>query len=79
MIAMRSRNAKSTLDKATFKLLIFDFFDQAFAEALHEDVRTELWGYASSESMSAGELHKIHYQVTLYVCVIRLLQPHLTL
>jgi 5-methyltetrahydrofolate--homocysteine methyltransferase len=33
-----------------------DRLAEAFAEALHERVRTDLWGYAPQESLSTGEL-----------------------
>ncbi|CAK8688788.1 unnamed protein product [Clavelina lepadiformis] len=39
-----------------------DRLAEAFAEALHEKVRTVLWPYSSTENMTAGDLHKIKYQ-----------------
>lgn len=39
-----------------------DRLAEAFAEKLHEMVRTDLWGYCPDESMSSGDLHKIKYQ-----------------
>uniref|UniRef100_H2Z6R5 Methionine synthase n=1 Tax=Ciona savignyi TaxID=51511 RepID=H2Z6R5_CIOSA len=39
-----------------------DRLAEAFAEAMHEIVRTTLWPYSSSESLEAGDLHKIKYQ-----------------
>nr|XP_002733368.2 PREDICTED: methionine synthase-like [Saccoglossus kowalevskii] len=38
-----------------------DRLAEAFAEELHERVRKELWGYASSEGLGAEDLHKIKY------------------
>lgn len=37
---------------------------QAFAERLHEKVRTCLWGYASDEHMDPSQMHKIAYMVS---------------
>ena len=42
---------------------IADRMAEAFAEALHEFVRTELWGYCSQEGLSPSDLHRIKYQV----------------
>ncbi|XP_057364717.1 methionine synthase-like [Daphnia carinata] len=39
-----------------------DRFAEAFAEALHEIVRTELWGYCSEERLAPSELHSIKYK-----------------
>lgn len=39
-----------------------DRFAEAFAEKMHEIVRTETWGYSRSEAMTAADLHKIQYQ-----------------
>ncbi|KAI8361736.1 methionine synthase [Blakeslea trispora] len=41
---------------------IADRLAEAFAEALHELVRKEDWGYASQEHMSAAELFAVRYQ-----------------
>jgi 5-methyltetrahydrofolate--homocysteine methyltransferase len=38
-----------------------DRLAEAFAERLHEKVRTEFWGYAKDEQLSKGELIKEHY------------------
>ncbi|MDA0196489.1 MAG: methionine synthase [Bacteroidetes bacterium] len=38
-----------------------DRLAEAFAELMHEKVRKELWGYASGETLSAGELIKERY------------------
>ena len=35
---------------------------EAFAEALHRKIRTEIWGYAPNEELSATDMHKIKYQ-----------------
>ena len=40
-----------------------DRLAEAFAEALHEIVRTELWGYCSGEKLAPSELHSIKYKV----------------
>jgi 5-methyltetrahydrofolate--homocysteine methyltransferase len=39
-----------------------DRFVEAFAEALHKDIRTSMWGYAPSEEISEEDLLKIKYQ-----------------
>ena len=39
-----------------------DRFAEAFAEYLHEKVRTHYWGYASNESLEKEELVKERYQ-----------------
>jgi len=39
-----------------------DRLAEAFAEKLHEEVRTTLWGYCRSEAMSKDSLHKILYE-----------------
>ncbi len=39
-----------------------DRFAEAFAETLHEMVRTKAWGYAPNETLSNEELIKEHYQ-----------------
>jgi 5-methyltetrahydrofolate--homocysteine methyltransferase len=35
---------------------------EAFAEAVHKDIRTTLWGYAPDESLSSEDLLKVKYQ-----------------
>jgi 5-methyltetrahydrofolate--homocysteine methyltransferase len=35
---------------------------EAFAEALHRDIRVDLWGYAQDESLDEADLLKIKYQ-----------------
>uniref|UniRef100_A0A7S2XWE9 Methionine synthase n=1 Tax=Fibrocapsa japonica TaxID=94617 RepID=A0A7S2XWE9_9STRA len=35
---------------------------EAFAEALHRDMRVSIWGYAPDEKLPAEDLHKIRYQ-----------------
>lgn len=39
-----------------------DRLAEAFAEALHKKVRTELWGYAADEATSTDDLIAEHYQ-----------------
>ncbi|CDW55434.1 methionine synthase [Trichuris trichiura] len=39
-----------------------DRLSEAFAEEMHERVRTEIWGYAEDEALSVEALHKIRYQ-----------------
>jgi len=40
-----------------------DRFAEAFAEALHQQVRTELWGYSKEEHLDNSDLLRIKYQV----------------
>jgi len=35
---------------------------EAFAEAVHRDIRTDMWGYAPNEELDETELHKVKYQ-----------------
>jgi 5-methyltetrahydrofolate--homocysteine methyltransferase len=35
---------------------------EAFAEALHRDIRTDMWGFSPNEDLSEGDLLKIKYQ-----------------
>merc|ERR1711871_1869737 len=39
-----------------------DRFVEAFAEAVHKKIRTEMWGYASEEKLSEEDLLKVKYQ-----------------
>jgi len=39
-----------------------DRFVEAFAEYLHRDIRTNLWGYAASENLKEEDLLKIKYE-----------------
>lgn len=39
-----------------------DRLAEAFAEELHERVRTEFWGYSVDEQLTANDLHKIKYK-----------------
>lgn len=41
-----------------------DRLAEAFAEGLHELVRTELWGYCSEERLSPSEMLRIKYKVS---------------
>merc|ERR1719189_1862631 len=43
-----------------FKALA-DRLAEAFAELLHEKVRTELWGYDSAEALKSDDLHKLKF------------------
>merc|ERR1711862_508766 len=38
-----------------------DRLAEAFAEKLHQDVRTKYWPYAPEESLTSEELHKVKY------------------
>ena len=40
---------------------IADRLVEAFAEAVHKEVRTKIWGYASNESMETKDLLKVKY------------------
>ncbi len=40
-----------------------DRFAEAFAAALHQQVRTELWGYSKEEHLDNSDLLRIKYQV----------------
>ena len=42
--------------------LIADRLAEAFAEALHEKVRREIWGYAPNEKLTLDELFKVKYE-----------------
>jgi len=39
-----------------------DRFVEAFAEKLHQDMRTKHWGYVPDEKLDIGDLLKVHYQ-----------------
>lgn len=39
-----------------------DRLAEAFAEALHEEVRREYWGYANEETLQSDDLFKVKYQ-----------------
>jgi 5-methyltetrahydrofolate--homocysteine methyltransferase len=39
-----------------------DRFVEAFAEAVHKDIRTSLWGYAPDEELSNEDMLKVKYQ-----------------
>lgn len=41
--------------------VLADRFSEAFAERLHERVRTEFWGYAENENLTKEELFKLKY------------------
>ena len=45
-----------------FCSVLFCSDSKAFAEAVHKDIRTTLWGYAPDEDLSAEELLKVKYQ-----------------
>ena len=42
--------------------VIADRLVEAFAERMHERVRTEFWGYAENEAMQADDLIKEKFQ-----------------
>ena len=42
--------------------ILADRLAEAFAEYLHEKMRTEYWGYAEKENLSKEELFKVKYQ-----------------
>ena len=51
-----------------------DRLAEAYAEKLHLDVRTTIWGYAASEKLDADDLLKVHARkyntipgITLYM------------
>jgi len=39
-----------------------DRLAEAFAEQLHQETRTKLWGYNRSEAMDADSMHKLQYE-----------------
>lgn len=39
-----------------------DRFVEAFAEAVHKDIRTTIWGYAPDEQLEESDILKIKYQ-----------------
>lgn len=40
-----------------------DRLAEAFAEVMHEEVRTKLWGYNVQENLDPSDLLRIRYQV----------------
>ena len=48
-----------------------DRLAEAFAEALHEKVRTQLWAYSRQENLGASDLHRIKYKVHKATCLPR--------
>ena len=46
-------------------VLIMLFFNQAFAEEMHERVRKEFWGYDKDEQLDSKDLHRIRYKVLI--------------
>ena len=42
-----------------------DRLAEAFAEEMHQRVRTDLWGYCSKENLLAADLHRIKYNVNI--------------
>ncbi|MBC8129049.1 MAG: cobalamin B12-binding domain-containing protein, partial [Rhizobiaceae bacterium] len=55
--AISNRFAKANDDYAAIMVkALADRFAEAFAEAMHEKVRRELWGYAADESFSPDQL-----------------------
>jgi 5-methyltetrahydrofolate--homocysteine methyltransferase len=59
--ATRHEKANDDYSKIMVQALA-DRFVEAFAEAIHRDIRTELWGYSQNESLSHEDLLKIKYQ-----------------
>ena len=49
---------KTRINRSNYKNLL-----QAFAEKLHEYVRTKLWPYAPNENYTIEELFKLKYEV----------------
>jgi len=41
---------------------VADRLAESFAEALHLKIRTELWGYAKAEDLSAKAMHQLNYE-----------------
>ncbi len=48
--------------RAILAKIIGDRLAEAFAERLHEEVRTTWWGYEPTESLSKSDLHAVRYQ-----------------
>ena len=40
-----------------------DRLAEAFAELMHELVRTELWSYCGKEALTTADLHRMKYKV----------------
>ena len=60
-LATRFENEKDDYNAILIKA-IADRLAEAFAEKLHEIVRTEFWGYTKSEELSSEDLIKERYQ-----------------
>ncbi len=58
---MRHEKAGDDYSKIMVQALA-DRFVEAFAEALHRKIRTDMWGYSADESLSEEDLLKIKYQ-----------------
>lgn len=43
-----------------------DRLAEAFAELMHERVRTELWAYSTKEALTTADLHRIQYKVNIF-------------
>eukprot|EP00397_Hematodinium_sp_SG-2012_P000413 GEMP01000413.1.p1 GENE.GEMP01000413.1~~GEMP01000413.1.p1 ORF type:complete len:1999 (+),score=489.35 GEMP01000413.1:45-5999(+) len=54
--------AKGEIDVAILLDAVADRLAEAFAELLHEKMRTDLWGYAPDEKLSLEEMLKVKYQ-----------------
>lgn len=48
--------------RAILAKILADRLAEAFAERLHEEVRTTWWGYSSEEEMDKGDLFAVRYQ-----------------
>jgi 5-methyltetrahydrofolate--homocysteine methyltransferase len=53
---------KGEIDKAILLEALADRLAEAFAELIHEKIRTTLWGYAPDEKLSLQDLLKVRYQ-----------------
>ena len=60
-IIERFKRANDDYSEIMFKALA-DRFAEAFAEYLHERVRTQIWGYAAEEALAPDQLIKEAYQ-----------------
>ena len=57
----RFENAQDDYSKIMVQALA-DRLVEAFAEAVHKDMRTTMWGYAPDESLTEEDLLKVKYQ-----------------
>ncbi len=59
--ALNFKNQGDDYSYAMVKI-IADRFSEAFAEYLHKEIRTKLWGFAKDEQLSINELFKEKYR-----------------